>query len=244
MTRGFYEPKSFSFTERLESSHAAIKEELLGVLSRKLWSPYLDHDPRRGRAMMFLLYVRGRPNGRNCRFCPRTAAVLATIPNLRQAVFGFLPPGARIAPHRGAPGILRVHLGVLSEGTSAGWKAEGETELCVEGKVTIFDDGSLHEAWNDGRRPRVTLICDPPAPAAEGEAVEAMRAYEMRYGPGYLLRTYGKSKSSGHPYNRLALPLLLSMERAAALAEPLLVPPILFGYNHLVARHAPEAETL
>ena len=238
--RGFYDKGAFPFTDLLESSHPAIKEELLGVLHRKRWSGYLDHDPRLGRAMLFLLYVRGRPNRRNCRLCPTTASVLAAIPNLSQAVFAFLPPGARIAPHRGAPGILRVHLGVLAEGTGAGWKSEGATELCVEGKVTIFDDGSLHEAWNDGSRPRVTLVCDPPAPVAdESDLARTLRAYEGRYGAGYLLRTYGKSKAPSHPFNRMALPALLSMERAAALAEPLLLPPILFGYNHLVARHAP-----
>lgn len=241
---GFLDARRFPYTELLESSYRAIKEELMSVLPLPRWSAYLDHDPRRGRAMLFLLYVRGRPNTRNCRLCPATAAVLARVPNLRQAAFAYLPPGARIAPHRGAPGILRVHLGLLCEDTLAGWRAAGRTERSVEGKVTIFHDGSLHEAWNEGSSPRVTLVCDPPAPAPrERELAGVLKAYEDRYGLPYLLRTHGRSRPSGHPYNRWALPTLLAVARAIAPVEGLLLPFVLFGYNRLEARHVPAASS-
>lgn len=239
-TTGFLDPGQLAFTELLESSYEAIKAELLGVMSLKRWGTYVDHNQQLGKALLYLLYVRGKPNTRNCRLCPTTSSVLAQIPNIRQAVFGYLPPGGRIAPHRGAPGILRVHLGVLAESGAAGWKAEGRSKLCEQGKVTVFDDGSLHEAWNDGLTPRVTLICDPPAPHLDEAGVqEALRQYEGRYGLGYLMRTYGKSKRPDHPYNRLALPALLSMERWASRAEPWVLPFVLSGYNRFLANHAP-----
>jgi beta-hydroxylase len=235
---GFLNPKDFEFTALLESRYPAIRRELLSVLKRG-WSRYVNHDERRGRALLFLFYVKGRPNRRNCRLCPETAEVLAQIPGIRQAVFGFLPPGAHIAPHRGAPGILRVHLGVIAEPDAAGWKAEDETQNCVEGKVTIFEDGSLHEAWNHGNSPRVTLICDPPVSSDARAAREALEGYERRYGLDYLLRTYGKSRPATHPYNRLALPALLRLESWAARVEPWLLPPLLFYYNHVIARYTP-----
>jgi aspartyl/asparaginyl beta-hydroxylase (cupin superfamily) len=236
---GFLDPGAFPFTEPLESHFPAIRDELLAVLPLRSWSRYIDHDPQRGRALLFLLYVKGRPNRRNCGLCPRTAAVLAKIPQIRQAVFGFLPPGARIAPHRGSPGILRVHLGLLAEAGAAGWRAEGETRPCVEGKVTIFEDGSLHEAWNAGNTPRVTLICDPPAPNPEGNEMQrALESDERRYGLGYLMRTYGRGKSPTHPFNRFLLPHAPSLEAWALRLEPWLLPIVLFHYNHFSARHA------
>jgi beta-hydroxylase len=233
----FFEPEAFPFTESLERNHEAIKRELLGVLGRRRWSRYLDHDERRGRALLFLLYVRGKPNRRNCRLCPTTAAVLAGIPDISQAVFGYLPAGAHIAPHRGAPGILRVHLGVVAEPFAAGWRVEGLARDCGEGKVTIFHDGSLHEAWNRGGAGRVTLICDPPAPAADpAQRRRAIEGYERRYGLPYLLRTLGRSRGPRHPYNRFVLPALLTTERWVRRLEPPLLAVALFFYNRVSAR--------
>lgn len=236
----FFEPGEFGFTEVLERNHPEIKRELLEVLHRRRWSRYVDHDERRGRALLFLLYVRGKPNRRNCRLCPTTAAILAGIPQVSQAVFGLLPPRSHIAPHRGAPGILRVHLGVMAEPGAAGWRVEGRTRECVEGKVTVFHDGSLHEAWNEGTAPRVTLICDPPAPNRDrAEVLRAVEGYERRYGLEYLARTYGKSRPGGHPYNRFVLPLILGMEAWARRLEPWLLATVLFFYNRFSARFTP-----
>ena len=233
----FFDPVAFPFTEALERNHEAIRRELLGVMGRRLWSRYVDHDERRGRALLFLLYVRGKPNRRNCRLCPITAAVLAEIPNISQAVFGYLPAGAHIAPHRGAPGILRVHLGVVAEPGAAGWRADGLARDCAEGKVTIFHDGALHEAWNRGGAGRVTLICDPPAPAADPTLLRhAIEGYERRYGLPYLLRTFGRSRGPRHPYNRFVLPALLKTERWARRLEPWLLDAALFFYNRWSAR--------
>jgi beta-hydroxylase len=236
---GFLNPHDFECTALLESSYPEIRRELMSVMKRGSWSRYVDHDQRRGRALLFLFYVKGRPNKRNCRLCPKTADVLSKIPGIRQAVFGFLPAGGHIAPHRGAPGILRVLLGVIAEPGTSGWKAEGETRDCVEGKVSIFDDGALHEAWNHGNAPRVVLICDPPASSNEEAARAALESYERRYNLSYLLRTYGKSRPPAHPYNRFALPLLLRLESLAVRLEPWLFPPMLFYYNHVIARDTP-----
>jgi hypothetical protein len=88
----------------------------------------------------------------------------------------------------------------------------------------------------------VVLICDPPASSNEDVARAAVESYERRYNLSYLLRTYGKSKAATHPYNRFALPLLLRLESWAVRLEPLLFPPMLFYYNHVVARDTPVAD--
>ena len=114
----------------------------------------------------------------------------------------------------------------------------------LQQEVTIFEDGALHEAWNRSNSPRVTLICDPPASSNKDAARAALEGYERRYGLGYLLRTYGKSKPASHPYNRLALPALLRLESRAVRLEPWLFSPILFYYNHRIARCTPAAHAM
>jgi hypothetical protein len=133
-----------------------------------------------------------------------------------------------------------VHLGVSAEPGTSGWRVEDATRDCVEGKVTIFHDGSRHEAWNRGPGGRVTLICDPPAPSADpAERRRAIEGYERRYGLAYLLRTHGKSRSPRHLYNRLVLPALLKAERWARRLEPALLAGGLFFYNVFSARLRP-----
>ena len=235
----FVDPRQLAFTERLEANFRAIRDELLGVIGRKRWSPYVDRKAYQGTAMYFLLYVRGRKNLRACRACPVTATVLEGIPHIRQAVFGFLGPGAYISPHRGTPGVLRMHLGLIAEPGKAAWRVGGETRECVEGKVVVFEDGCLHEAWNRGERHRVTLICDPPAPhLLSGDIPRVLETYEKQFGAAYLLRTWAKSKAPESPLRRF-IPLLLRLEPMVSALDRVSFPLALFVYNRFSARRAP-----
>ena len=67
----------------------------------------------------------------------RLSGVGVTVPDLRQALLSALSPRARILPHRGAPGIVRVHLGLMAEPGRAGWRVAGESRPCVEGQVVV-----------------------------------------------------------------------------------------------------------
>jgi hypothetical protein len=235
----FPDPNDFHFTETLESNYLAIKAELNSLISRKVWSPYFDPTKYQGTARYFLLYARGKKNKPNCRWCPVTTKILESIPNLTYAAFGCLSAGTQILPHRGAPGILRVHLGLLAEPGMCGWRVEGVTRDCVEGKVVIFEDGCLHEAWNNGSSHRVTLICDPPAFHLNADEIErVLRSYQQRYGPGYLFRHWGISKPAAHPYNRYILPGLLYIEPLVDYLHRFLLPIAMFFHNRFGARKA------
>jgi hypothetical protein len=236
----FVDPRQLSYTKLLEANFPEIRQELLAVIGRKRWSPYLDRKAYRGTAMYLLLYARGRKNPSTCRLCPVTTKVLEAIPNIRQAVFGFLGPGAYISPHRGTAGVLRVHLGLIAEPGKAAWRVGGETRECVEGKVTVFEDGCLHEAWNRGESHRVTLICDPPAPHLRPDEVpKVLENYEKEFGAAYLLDTWAKSKPPGHPFHRFVIRPLLALEPIVTKLDRVFFPAALFFYNRFSARRTP-----
>jgi aspartyl/asparaginyl beta-hydroxylase (cupin superfamily) len=90
----------------------------------------------------------------NQRRCPRTLEVLRGLPGLRLAGFLRLGPGARILPHvdQREDDELRVHLGLdLAPRERAWWEP---------GRCRLLDIREEHEAYNDGERDRLTLVCD------------------------------------------------------------------------------------
>ncbi len=178
----------------LAARHAAIREEAARLLDIPFWGqwrPYAEDGTHEGAGRWDVLALcgGGRRNQGALRHCPVTASVLAGVPDLRQALFSSLSPHTRIKPHRGAPGILRVHLGLFAEPGQSGWRVAGEVRPCVEGEVVIFADGCEHEAWNDGDNHRITLLFDTPAPdlsAEERRAVLAAYDAQMAAGRGSL----------------------------------------------------------
>lgn len=93
---------------------------------------------------------------------PITHEALSKIPGLMTAAFSALQPGASVPPHRGSfPGVLKVHLALIIPSRElCGITVEHETRSWDEGKIIIFDDTYLHEAWNNSDKIRVVLLCD------------------------------------------------------------------------------------
>lgn len=186
----FPDPAALPITALLEANYLAIKAEAARFLEIPFWSgwrPYVEPDSYQGegRWEVFSLYGGGRKNEPMLRHCPVTASILSKVPHLRQALFSSLSPHTEIKPHRGAPGILRVHLTLMAEPGRAGWRADGQTRECVEGRVVIFEDGCLHSAWNRASSHRITLLFDTPAPQLGAqELAEVMRAYDQQMNAG------------------------------------------------------------
>jgi len=71
-------------------------------------------DLQRHNWKTFVIYGFGNRAERNCRLCPETARILATIPGLQNAWFSILTPGYHILPHRGVTkALIRCHLALL-----------------------------------------------------------------------------------------------------------------------------------
>ena len=90
----------------------------------------------------------------NCRRCPRTAALLRSIPEvvglaeagLGEALFSSLAPGSKLRPHCGGTNTrLTCHLGLVLGGGKCGIKCGGEERTWEAGKCLVFDDSFEHE---------------------------------------------------------------------------------------------------
>jgi hypothetical protein len=99
--------------------------------------------------------------------CPKTAAILAKIPNLRTALFSRLNGRASLSSHTGwsdlANYVLRVHAGLIipeEEEETCGLWVEGEVVYHSKGSLIVFDDSKRHRAFNTSDKPRIVLILD------------------------------------------------------------------------------------
>lgn len=128
----------------------------------------------------FFLQRHGVPCAPNLRRCPRTAALIAALPQLRlpghspQALFSLLAPGTHVLPrHAVTNARVRVQLPLLVDGTSA-LRVGGTEHIWRAGHAEVFDETFEHEMWNRGTTTCALLVLDawhPGLTAAEREAI-------------------------------------------------------------------------
>jgi beta-hydroxylase len=150
------------------------------------------------------------------RMCPRTVALLESIPCIKGAMFATLGPGARLVTHRDPfAGSLRYHLGLVTP------THPGECRILVDGipytwrdgEDLLFDETYIHTAENTTDQTRIILFCDVERPlrtrfmtavnrwvsrtiikesATENEAGERVGVFNKIFGYVYHVRLLGK----------------------------------------------------
>jgi len=99
--------------------------------------------------------------------CPKTVALVNSIPTVKGAMFANLPPGGKLVQHRDPyAGSLRYHLGLVVP------KSAGECRIFVDGQPyswrdgedLLFDETYLHYAENTTSDERIILFCDVERP--------------------------------------------------------------------------------
>jgi aspartyl/asparaginyl beta-hydroxylase (cupin superfamily) len=225
---GYLDPAEFEFARALEENYPAIREEALRLMSERVWVPYFAKETYVGQWDLFWLMAGGVFQKKNSRLCPKTSEVLARFPEIKYALFSAINPGTKLVPHTGAIGITRTHLVLQSDPEKAAWRVAGEVRKAVEGKTVMFEDGLLHEAWNDDDRPRITLQVTMASPnLSPAEIAEVYRRHDLQFGFLYFVKTLAKgSKFTLRCYD-LALPVLEVIEkpvtRFVATIKPALV---------------------
>jgi beta-hydroxylase len=164
----------FPWLAEYEASWRVIRSELDAVLARRSDLPaFHDVSPDQKRISrgdnwkIFPFYVFGDPVAANLARCPETARLLASTPNLQNAMFSILSPHYHIPPHQGPTnGIIRVHLGLIVPGGPDVCRIRVGDRIFgwEEGKCVVFDDYFEHEVWNDTDRTRVVLFFDVTRP--------------------------------------------------------------------------------
>lgn len=99
--------------------------------------------------------------------CPRTVALLSSIPNIKGAMFTNLPPGGRLVQHRDPfAGSIRYHLGLQVPKSPGECRIfiDGDPHCWHDGEALLFDETYLHYAENTTSDDRLILFCDIERP--------------------------------------------------------------------------------
>jgi beta-hydroxylase len=98
--------------------------------------------------------------------CPRTVALVESIPSINAAMFALLSPGARLNPHRDPfAGSLRYHLGLVTPDSGiCRIFIDGEPYSWRDGEDIVFDETYIHSAENRSDQTRIILFCDIERP--------------------------------------------------------------------------------
>jgi len=98
--------------------------------------------------------------------CPKTVALVESIPNVKAAMFALLPPGSHLNPHRDPfAGSLRYHLGLVTPNSDdCRIFIDGEPYSWRDGKDILFDETYIHSAENKSDQTRIILFCDIERP--------------------------------------------------------------------------------
>jgi len=150
----------------LERSFPFVRQELAGLDLTRDFYAWPEREGYTGTWSVFGLFFNAEVYipidlPANQRRCPRTVAMLRTLPRLVDAGFSLVGPKSRILPHSDnyGPRLQRLHLGVQvprgSEMVVAGVKVDWE-----EGRVVMFDRSQIHEVTNHSDEARVVLLCD------------------------------------------------------------------------------------
>jgi len=166
----FYESRDFPWMARVEAGWKDVRFELEQVLAAPRPVPSFESvSEEQARIVQpqhwktFFFYAYGHRVEEGCTPCPKTTALLDSIPGMTTAMFSILTPGTRIAPHRGPfKGVLRLHLPLIvpADRERCAIRVGGETRGWHEGEGLVFDDTYEHEAWNETDEIRVVLFVD------------------------------------------------------------------------------------
>lgn len=191
----YQDPYLHSWASRLASAYPLIRADALRVLEADRCLPNFIPDSARvedyvsgeGAAPSweaFFFYRRGKRFDVNHRRCPDTSAVLESIELCRIAdqapeiLFSVLKPGSHINAHHGVTNVrLVMHLPLVVPRDCALNLVEHGEHRWEEGRLVMFDDTYLHEAWNRSEATRIVLLMDcwnPHLTAVERHAVQQL----------------------------------------------------------------------
>ena len=175
----FYDRSLFPWLSTLEEATAVIQEEVTALLETAFdeFAPYIAYpkgapvnqwaelNHSRKWSSLFL-WKDGEKQDAVCARCPRTAALLESLPMADQdgfaptAVFSALEPHTHIPPHTGSSNVrLLAHLPLILPGP-ARFRVGNTIRSWEMGRAWVFDDTIEHEAWNEADSLRVILIFD------------------------------------------------------------------------------------
>ncbi len=114
----------------------------------------------------FYLKWYGEPLASAEALCPKTVALLKSIPSVKAAMFATLAPHSKLNPHRDPfAGSLRYHLGLITPNSrDCRIFVDGEEHAWGDGKDVVFDETYVHWVENNTDQTRIILFADVERP--------------------------------------------------------------------------------
>jgi len=174
----YHDPELQPWAPRLRAAFPQIRAEAIRIVEEDRRLPNFVPDTARvedyvsgeGAAPSweaFFFYRRGERFDANHKRAPETSAVLESIELCRIAeqapeiLFSVLKPGSHINAHHGVSNVrLVMHLPLVVPPDCALNLVDRGEHRWQEGRLVMFDDTFLHEAWNRSDRTRIVLLMD------------------------------------------------------------------------------------
>jgi len=180
-TRPYLDLQQFPELATLRDNWETIRDEarvLLGGGGLKAASDHVDIGFnsffQRGWRRFYLKWYDAPPPSALA-LCPKTVALLKSVPSVNAAMFALLPPGARLNEHRDpSAASLRYHLGIITPNSDDCYiVVDGQSYSWRDGQDVMFDETYLHYAENRTDQTRLILFCDIERPL-HGAPVRAL----------------------------------------------------------------------
>ncbi len=171
--RAYYDADAFPELTTLTANWEMIRDEGLALLGEGRIAAATGHNDvgfhtffKRGWKRFYLKWY-GHPIP-SAASCPKTVALLESLPSVHGAMFTFLPAGGRIGKHRDPfAGSLRYHLGLRTPNDDGCWiEVDGHRASWRDGKGFVFDETFVHHATNETSVDRLILFCDVERPVS------------------------------------------------------------------------------
>lgn len=203
--RTFYDPAEFEWVRPLEEAYPVIKQELLAVLEQDAagFKAYLTEDNTRLAGWnTFNFFFYGKKFEENCARCPKTTAILESLPRFEtdHIMFSSLNPHSHIPPHAGPMnGIVRGHLALVAP-AGCYIRVGRDERTWQEGKVLAFDDSFEHEVWNHSDSVRIVLFMNFWHPCLSAEEIVVLEKFRRAYETSPLSKVHAENQDQrrGH----------------------------------------------
>ncbi len=141
--------------------------------------------------------------------CPKTVALLSSIPNIKGAMFTNLPPGGRLVQHRDPfAGSIRYHLGLQVPKSPGECRIfiDGDPHTWHDGEALLFDDLSALCGEHHLRRPPDPVLRHRATADEQGDDISQSLVLQPHHQRKRDAERRGRAGRLDQPRLRLRLP--------------------------------------
>jgi beta-hydroxylase len=170
--RPILDPRSIAELDVLRANWQVIRDEALALVDQGSIRAATGHNDlgfnsffKNGWKRFYVKWY-GAPMPSAQAACPRTVALVESLPNVNAAMFALLPPGGKLNRHRDPfAGSLRYHLGLVTPNSDrCRIYVDGQPYSWRDGEDLLFDETFIHSAQNETDVTRIILFCDVERP--------------------------------------------------------------------------------